>query len=133
MCPIRLIEKYLNLCPKHTKKPNFYLQSLQRPTPSQWYSVQVVRQNTISKVVKSLMEKAKINGFFTNHSARRTGGTHLFREGIQQKLVKEMMGHHSDAVDKYQITSDEQCQMMSEVLTGNHVDQVREVEQVIEC
>ena len=27
-CPVRLIEKYLNLLPKHGLKPNFYLQSL---------------------------------------------------------------------------------------------------------
>ena len=31
-CPVRLIEKYLNLCPKYFKKANFYLQSLNRPT-----------------------------------------------------------------------------------------------------
>ena len=84
-CPVRLIEKYLKLCPKIAKKPNFYLQSLQRPTPTQWYRVQVVGQNTISKVVKTLMEKANIQGFFTNHSARRTGGTRLFRAGVQRK------------------------------------------------
>ena len=127
-CPVRLIRKYLSLCPAVAKKENFYLQSLQKPTPAQWYGVQVVGQNSISKVVKKLMEDAGIKGFFTNHSARRTGGTRLFRAGVQCKLVKETTGHSSDAIDKYQITSDEQRQMMSEVIAGRHVDQVREVE-----
>ena len=129
-CPVRLIEKYFNLCPKVSKKPNFYLQSLNKPTPSQWYSAQVVGQHMISKVVKSLMEKAGIKGFFTNHSTRRTGGTRLFRAGVQCKLVKETTGHRSDAVDKYQITSDAQRQMISELIAGEHEHKIREMSDV---
>ena len=30
-CPVRLVHKYISLCPKYEKKPNFYLQSLQKP------------------------------------------------------------------------------------------------------
>ena len=127
-CPVRLIDKYLSLCPKITRKQNFYLQSLQKPTPTQWYSVQVVGENTISKVVKKLMEQAGIEGFFTNHSARRTGGTRLFRAGVQRKLVKEATGHASDAIDKYQITSDAQHEMMSKIIAGPQVDVVKECE-----
>ena len=46
-CPIRLIEKYLSLCPAYYRKANFYLKSLQKPVPKQWYCEQVVGQNTI--------------------------------------------------------------------------------------
>ena len=112
-CPVRFIQKYLSLCPQYYKKPNFYLQSLQKPTPTQWYGEQVVGKCTIAKVVQTLMKTAGIEGFFTNHSARRTGGTRLFRAGVPRKLVKEATGHTSDAVDKYQITSDAQREMMS--------------------
>ena len=118
-CPVRLIDKYLSLCPPYYKKSNFYLQSLQKPIPSQWYAEQVVGQNTIGKVVQKLMSDAKIEGFFTNHSARRTGGTCLFRAGVDRKLVKEATGHSSDAVDKYQITSDEPRELMSRIIAGN--------------
>ena len=52
----------------------------------------------------------------------------LFRAGVQRKLVKETTGHSSDAIDKYQITSHEQRQIMSEVIAGKHIDQVKEVE-----
>ena len=114
-----LLEKYLSLCPAYYKKSNFYLKSLTKPVPTQWYGEQVVGQNTISKVVQSIMKEAEIPGFFTNHSARCTGGTRLFRGGVDRKLVKESTGHSSDAVDKYQITSDEQRQMMSRIIAGN--------------
>ena len=46
-CPVRIVEKYLSLCPEYTKKANFYLQSLQKPMPKQWYGVQVVGLNLI--------------------------------------------------------------------------------------
>ena len=69
-CPVRLILKYLSLCPKnYVKKPNFYLRTLQKHTPVQWYGEQVVDTQTLSKVIKNLMENAEIEGYFTNHSA----------------------------------------------------------------
>ena len=121
-CPVRLILKYLSLCPKnYTKKENFYLQSLQKPTPIQWYGEQVVGTQTLSKVIKNLMENAEIQGYFTNHSARRTGGTRLFQAGVERKLVKEITGHASDAVDKYQLTSNEQRRHMSEILASKKI------------
>ena len=40
-CPVRLTQKYLSLCPDYMKKPNFYLQSRQKFTPSVWYAGQV--------------------------------------------------------------------------------------------
>ena len=129
-CAVRLIDKYLGLCPPYYKKPNFYLQSLTKPGPNQWYGEQVVGSNTIGKVVKKLMQSAGIEGFFTNHSTRRTGGTRLFRAGVQRKLVKEATGHSSDAIDKYQITSDEQREMMSKIIAGDVPNNVREVESI---
>ena len=119
-CPVRLVQKYINLCPKnYQKKDNFYLKGLAKKTPNLWYAEQVVGANTLSKVIKSLMKEADIQGYFTNHSARRTGGTRLFQAGVDRKLVKEATGHTSDAVDKYQITSDQQRREMSKILAGN--------------
>ena len=87
-CPVRLTKKYLSLCPKnYTKKRNFYLKALSRKTPKQWYGHQVVGTQTLAKVVKDLMKIAEIDGFFTNHSLRRTGGTRLFQAGVSRKLI----------------------------------------------
>ena len=128
-CPVRLTQKYLSSCPQYTKKPNFYLQSRVKFTPSVWYAGQVVGENTISKVVKELMKEAKIEGFFTNHSLRRSGGTRLFNAGIDRKLVKEATGHRSDAVDAYQVTSDEQRSVMSKVIACPTVENQISVDQ----
>ena len=93
-CPVHLVEKYLGLCPKnYHKKANFYLQSLKVTNPKQWYSREVLGQCSVKKVVKDLLMSAKIDGYFTNHSRRRTGGTHLFQAGVERKLVKEFTGH----------------------------------------
>ena len=130
-CPVRLVEKYLNLCPLYNKKPNFYLKSLQKPTPKQWYAEQVVGSATLGKVVKMLMKEANIEGFFTNHSLRRTGGSRLFQAGVQRKLVKEVTGHTSDAVDQYQITSVEQRKALSHIIVNKSSNEVKEVESKI--
>ena len=65
-----------------------------------------------------MSKSVKIEGFFTNHSLRQTGTTRLFRQGVDRKLVKEYTGHSSDAVDQYQITSDEQREKISNVIGG---------------
>ena len=127
-CPVRLVEKYINLCPMASpkmKKFNFYLRSLERPTFNQWYGggKQCIRKHTLSKTVKELLKIAKLEGFFTNHSLRHSGTTRLFQQGVNKKLVKEFMGHVSDAVDQYQVTSDKQHEEMSNIIQGNNVEQ----------
>ena len=123
-CTVRLVEKYLSLCPPYYKKDNFYLQSLQCPTPRQWYAGQVIGTNTIGKVVSELMQQGGIDGFFTNHSLRRSGGTRLFCAGVDRKLVKEVTGHRSDAVDNYQITGHDQRRAISKIVQGNVGEEV---------
>ena len=118
-CPVRLVEKYLSLCPQRfMKRNNFYLHALSKPSPKQWYGCQVVGTNYIGGVVKEMMKEAKIEGLFTNHSLSRTGGIHLFQAGIDRKIVKEATGHRSDAVDAYQITSEAQHENISKILSN---------------
>ena len=114
--PVRLIDKYLGLCPPLYTKSNFYLQSLKKPTPSCWYSGQVVGEKSIGRMLADVMKEAGIAGYFTGHSLRRSGGSRLFQAGVQRKIVKECTGHRSDAVDKYQITSDDQKRKVSNII-----------------
>ena len=123
-CCVRLVEKYLKLCPKQFKKNNFYLHSLPKPTPSQWYGEQVIGQNTLSKTVKRLFEEADINGYFTNHSCRRSGVTQLFQAGVDRKLIKEATGHRLDAIDCYAVTSEKQRQEVSNIISKANVSKV---------
>ena len=42
----------------------------------------------------------------------------LFQAGVNRKVIKEFTGHVSDAVDKYQITSEEQRENLSKIISG---------------
>ena len=119
-CPVRLIDKYISLCPPVGKngKSNFYLRSLEKITPAQWYSTRVLGVNAIRKTVTEMLKSAKLDGFFTNHSLCRSGTTRLFQAGVDRKIIKEFTGHSSDAVDNYQVTSEGQCREISSILAG---------------
>ena len=129
-CPVRLIDKYLSLCPEvgPKSKNNFYLRSLEKINPAQWYGNRVLGINAIRKTVTTMLKDAKLDGFFTNHSLRRSGTTRLFQAGIDRKIIKEFTGHVSDAVDQYQITSDDQRRQVSAVIAGDNV-----VRNSVEC
>ena len=118
-CPVRLVDKYVSLCPqvvKTGKKAHFYLRCLEKLNPAQWYGEAPVGRNTLSKVVTKLLKNASLDGYFTNHSLRRTSATRLFLAGIDKKIVQEVTGHASDALNKYQVTSNAQKQQVSHIL-----------------
>ena len=120
-CPVRIIDKYMSLLPpvREHRKANFYLRSLEWFTPAQWYGEQAVGLNTLRKIMTDITKRGNLEGFFTNHSLRRSRTTRLFQAGVDRKLIKEFMGHRSDAVDAYQVTLDTQRQMLSEVIAGD--------------
>ena len=91
-----------------TKKSNFYLRSLERPNPAQWYGEHVVGLHTLSKVVGRMMKHCDSETFYSHHSLRRTSTTRLFQAGVDRKIIKEFTGHVSDALDKYQMTLEDQ-------------------------
>ena len=66
-------------------------------------------------VVSKMLKEARLDGYFTNHSLHRTCATRLFQAGQSEKVVKEITGHISDAVNKYQVTSDKQRMEASSV------------------
>ena len=129
-CPVRIVDKYVSLLPpvKPGKKANFYLRSLEKFMPVQWYGEQVVGINTLKKVMGEIAKTAKLDGFVSNHSLRRTGTTRLFRGGVDRKLVKEYTGHSSDAIDQYQITSDAQRKKLSKIIVGTSGSEVETVD-----
>ena len=86
----------------------------------------------MTKVVGQLLKNAKLDGYFTNHSLRRTVTTRLFQTGVDQKIMKEFTGHVSDAIDKYQIMSNDQKEQLSKIVSGQmgqkNVENVPKVE-----
>ena len=119
-CPVRIVSKYLGLLPEGGIKPNLYLHSLRKPKPNVWYGTTPLGVNKVRLVVKEMLKDAGLDGFFTNHSLRRTAATRLFQAGQNVKLIKEVTGHISNAVDKYEITSDKQKMEISSIIQGEH-------------
>ena len=115
---MRLVYKYVSLCPDvgKSKKYNFYLRSLEKPNPAQWYGDQLVGKNSLIKVVGKMLKNAKLDRYFTNHSLKHMSVTRLFQAGIDLKRVKEVTGHVSNTVNKYQVTSNKQRMEISDVL-----------------
>ena len=83
----------------------------------------------MQKTVKNLLKVANIEGYFMNHSCRRSSTTKLFQAGVDKKLIKEITGHHSDAVDTYSVTSDKQREEMSKIMSDAPVS--KKVETVV--
>ena len=113
----------MGLCPPVTDKnakPNFYLRSLNRTTPAQWYSNCVLGIHALRKTIGQLLKHSELDAFFSNHSLHRKSTTRLFNAGVDRKLVKEFTGHASDAIDGYQITSHSQREQISNIMSGRH-------------
>ena len=117
--PVRLTQKYLSLWPPQTRKPNFYLRSLDKPTIKRWYGDHVVAETKLRGVVKDLLSAAEIDGYFTNHSLRRSCPTRLFQAGVSEKIVREVTCHRSNALHAYQITADNQREQVSNIIANN--------------
>ena len=117
-CPVRIVQKYISLIPKSGTKSNLYVHSLKHPKPSLWYTTKPLGVNKVRSVVKDMLKNAGLDGFFTNHSLRRTAATRLFQSGQNVKLIKEVTGHISDAVEKYETTSDAQRMRISSIIQG---------------
>ena len=119
-------------------KANFYLRSLERTNPAQWFSTEVVGCNTLSKTVGQMLKSSKLDGFFSNHSLRHIGTSRLFQAGLPRKFIKEYSGHQSEALDKYAITSEDQKETISNVLAVRttikvHLNNPRHVVQTVSC
>ena len=118
--PVRLYKKYIGLLPKGRSCNKMYLKPRVKLTSECWFCDQACSRNNLSIVVKSIMEKASIPGYFTNHSLRRTAATRLFMAQVEEKIIKEITGHVSDCVRQYQKTPDALKRKASLAIYGKH-------------
>lgn len=118
-CPVRLFKKYASLCPvNRNPDSSFYFTPLKKPSAKQWYSLIPVGVNTISAATKNLLAQIDVEGFYTNHSLRRSAITRLYEAGVDEKRICETSGHRSDAVRDYQITNQKMRQEVSQIIQG---------------
>jgi hypothetical protein len=120
-CPIRIFKKYASLCPKDLDPASpFYLTPLKNYSGSMWYGIVPVGVNFIAKATKLMMQRTNIEGYFTNHSLRRTAITRMFNGGIEESRICQVSGHRSSAVRDYQVPGERMKKEISAVIQGHH-------------
>ncbi len=104
---MRLYQRYISLLPVATKSQALYKFGLSenRRMPRTWYTDKPLGVNSLKKVVKNITQSAGVKGKYSNHSLRVTTATRLFQSGVDEQVIKEMMGHKSDAVRMYKHSS----------------------------
>ena len=118
-CGVQLFKKYMSLRPSDAPTDVFYL----KPRPEGcsrsgcWYYNRAVGHNVLSRTVKRLCNRAGVDGYFTNHSLRRTCATRLFQQGIDEQQIMSITGHRSStAVRMYKQVSHEQEEKLSNLI-----------------
>ena len=54
-----------------------------------------------------MMSEAGVEGYYTNHSLRATTVSRLFQNDVDDKLIKGVTGHRSDALQRYKRETEE--------------------------
>ncbi len=86
--------------------------------PGTWYTDKPLGVNSLKKVMKKLTQAAGVKGKFSNHSLRATMATKLFQSSIDEQVIKEMMGHKSNAVRMYKHSNTQLLQDASSKITS---------------
>ena len=88
-CLVRLLDTYIHLLPPGSD--HFYM----CPCKSQpAYCRQCVGINQLKKFVQTITCEAGVSGY-TNHSLRATAMTHMFNQGVPEKIIADKSVHHS--------------------------------------
>ena len=64
------------------------------------------------------MSEAGVEGYYTTHSLRATAVSRLFQNDVDDKLIKGVTGHRSDALQGYKRETEEQLLKVSKIVQG---------------
>ena len=73
--------------------------------------------NKLNSMVKTMSE-AGVEGYYTNHSLRATAVSRLFQNDVDDKLIKGVTGHRSEALQGYKRETEEQLLKVSKIVQG---------------
>lgn len=65
------------------------------------------------------MTKAGVQGRYTNHSLQVTAATRMYSKGIDEQVIKEHMGHRSEAVCAYKRTDEGLLKSAEKAIVGD--------------
>ena len=106
--------QYFN-CIRDLKGSVFYRRPLDKGGIK--FGEQAVGVNTLSSIMKTMCSEAGIEGYYTNHSGKRTCATTLYKAGVPEQEIMNRTGHRSvESVGKYKITSNDMLKDISNIL-----------------
>ena len=94
----------------------FFLRAKKCPLESVWYDCTPVGRDHLKKFTEKMCLEAGISEKKTNHSLRATGASALFNAGVSERIIRDVTGHHLNALLVYERPSLEQMKMVSRVL-----------------
>ena len=101
-------QTYIERCPKESQKYE---------NRAIWFSTIPLDHNKLNSMVKTMMAESGVKGYFTNHSLRATTVSRLSREGVDDKLIRGVTGHRSEALQSYtERETDEQLVKVSKIV-----------------
>ena len=107
----------MSLRPPNAPKDIFYLKPFPQPQSGCWYFNRPIGHNILRDTVKRLCGSIGLEGFFTNHSLRRTCATRLFQKGVEEQQIMSITGHRSsNAVRIYKEISHDQEEATSNLI-----------------
>ena len=97
----------------------FHLWPLKNPKGNIWYYKIAAGRETLGIVVAQVLKSASFEGYYSNHSLRRTCATRLYDKGLPEQLIQETTGHRSaDGARCYKHTSSSAKRRASEIVQG---------------
>ena len=69
-------------------------------------------------MVKTMMSEAGVEGYYTDHSLRANAVSRLFQNDVDDKLIKGVTGHRSDALQGYKRETEVQLLKVSKIVQG---------------
>lgn len=110
----KIYEQYLNIV-RDLNGTAFYRRPLDKGSIK--FGEQSVGVNKLSNIMKTMCAEAGIDGYFTNHSGKRTCATTLYQAGVPEQEIMNRTGHRSvESVRKYKRASSEMLKDISNIL-----------------
>ena len=105
------------LPPKAFELDIFYLRSKKKfAADGPWYDCVPVGKEKLRTYMDAMCKEAGIKEKKSNHSLHATGATALFNAGVTEKLIRDVTGHRSKALELYERSSLKQQQSVSRIL-----------------
>ena len=118
-CLIYLLDLYLSkLPPMAREKDILYLHPKKRAPAGDlpWYDAMAVGKEKLRTFIQDMCSDAGIEEKKTNHSLRATGASAMFNAGVPDKLIRDVTGHRSTALQLYERPTVQQKQAVSRIL-----------------